>query len=251
MRSNRAVSDAPGRPRREPVYAFARGVLYLPLRFGVRWVFENADRIPRDGPAILATNHVSFVDTLAMVWLGDRRRRRVRFLTRAELWKVRGLGFVLNHTSMIPVKRNSAEAAAAIEPTLVALAAGECIQVFPEGTISADLEPMPGKTGVARIAARSGVAVTPVGVWGGQRLYTLGRKPRWRAGVAISVVVGEQIAVGPDDDIYAATDRIMGGVAACVARAREIYPQHPRKGEGDWWMRAPQTAVLRAARRNA
>jgi 1-acyl-sn-glycerol-3-phosphate acyltransferase len=237
--------------RREPVYAMARGILYLPLRLSVRWELENIERVPTEGPVMIATNHVSFVDTLAMVWLGDLRHRRVRFVTKAELWGVRGMGFLLDHTHMIPVQRNSAEAAAAIDPTVEALGAGECIQLFPEGRISQDLEPMPGKTGAARIAARSGVPVTPVGVWGGHRLYTLGRKPRWRARVAISIVVGEEVRVSPDEDIYDATDRIMSGIAACVSRAREIYPQGPKKGEGDWWVRGPETATMRPARRHA
>jgi 1-acyl-sn-glycerol-3-phosphate acyltransferase len=236
--------------RREPVYTIARGVLYLPLRFGIRWKLENVERVPTAGPAVIATNHVSFVDTLAMLWLGDLRQRRVRFVTKAELWGVRGMGFVLDHTHMIPVQRDSAGAAAAIEPTVEALRAGECVQLFPEGRISPDLEPMSGKTGAARIAARSGVPVTPVGVWGGQRLYTLGRKPRWRTGVAISVVVGEAVGVDPDEDIYDATDRIMGAIAACVSRARQIYPQGPKKGEGDWWVRSPDTAAIRPARRH-
>jgi 1-acyl-sn-glycerol-3-phosphate acyltransferase len=242
--------DARRSSRHEPVYVIARSILYPPLRFGVRWTLENVERVPTQGPVMIATNHVSFVDTLAMLWLGDLRQRRVRFVTKSELWGVRGMGFLLDHTHMIPVHRNSADAAAAIDPTVEALRAGECVQLFPEGTISRDLEPMPGKTGAARIAARSGIPVTPVGVWGGQRLYTLGHKPRWRPGVAISIVVGEDVRVSPDEDIYDATDRIMSGIAACVSRARAIYPQGPMKREGEWWVRVPETAVMRPARRH-
>ena len=129
-----------------------------------------------------------------------------------------------------------------------ALRAGECVCVFPEGTISTDLEPMPGKTGTARLAAMSGVRVTPVGLWGAHRILTKGRKPDWRTGVAETVVVGDPVHVAPDEDVYGATDRIMAAIAACVARARAVYPQRP-EGDDDWWVRAPETAVLRPVER--
>mgnify|MGYP003341836751 CR=1 FL=1 len=87
------------------------------------------------------------------------------------------------------------------------------------------------------------IPVTPVGMWGAHRIMFKGRKPDWRTGVAVSVVVGEPIAVAPDEDLRVATDRIMGGVCAAVARAREIYPQTPTADEDDWWVRAPGTAV--------
>jgi hypothetical protein len=123
--------------------------------------------------------------------------------------------------------------------------------VFPEATISLDLELMAGKTGTARLAAASGVPVTPVGLWGAQRILYKGRKPRWRPGVAETVVIGERIKVAPDEDIYDATDRIMAGIAECVARARAIYPQGPRKSEGDWWIRPPETAAVKPSVRSA
>jgi len=108
---------------------------------------------------------------------------------------------------------------------------------------------MAGKTGTARLAASTGVPVTPVGLWGAHRILFKGRKPTWRWGIAQTVVVGPAVRVRAEDDVYAATDRLMAAIAACVARARELYPQDPRPGEGDWWVRPPATAVLRAAPR--
>ena len=80
------------------------------------------------------------------------------------------------------MQRNTVDAAASLDAAVAALEAGECVAVFPEGTISLDLEPMPGKTGAARLAALTGVPVTPVGLWGAHRILFKGRKPRWRAG---------------------------------------------------------------------
>lgn len=231
----------------EPVYAFLRGVLVGPLHFGIEWTFEGIQRVPVHGPAILASNHVSYLDPLVLGYLAYKRHRKVRFLAKRELFDKPGVAWFLRHAHQIPVARNTTDAAGSLDAAVTALRQGECVSVFPEGTISLDLEPMAGKTGTARLAAASGVPVTPVGVWGAHRILFKGRKPRWRTGIAETVVVGERVRVDPDDDVYGATDRIMAAVVACVARAREIYPQQPRRGEGDWWVRSPATAVVRPA----
>jgi 1-acyl-sn-glycerol-3-phosphate acyltransferase len=223
----------------------ARAALVPPVRFGMRWAVEGGIRIPRDGPAILASNHISYLDPLVLADLADRRHRRVRFLAKAELFDKPGLGWALRQINQIPVQRNTDDAAASLDAAVEALARGECIAVFPEGTISLDLEPMAGKTGVARLAAASGVAVTPIGLWGAHRVLYKGRRPEWRPWVAESAVVGAPVSVAADEDVYDATDRIMAAIVSCVARARKIYPQQPAPGEDDWWVRPPDSAVLR------
>jgi 1-acyl-sn-glycerol-3-phosphate acyltransferase len=235
----------------EPLYDVARVALLGPMRLGVRWTIEGAHRIPIHGPAIVASNHVSYLDPLALGYLADVRHRRVRFLAKAELFDKAGLGWALHQIHQIPVARNSEGAATALDPAVAALRSGECITVFPEGTISLDLEPMAGKTGTARLAAESGVPVIPVGVWGLHRILFKGRRPQWRWGVAETMVVGDPGRVQPGDDVYEATDRIMSAIATCVARAREIYPQRPTEGEDAWWVRTPATAKLRPALRTA
>ena len=113
---------------------------------------------------------------------------------------------------------------------------------------SAYLDPMAGKTGTARIAAATGVPVTPVGMWGSHRVLMKHRKPNWKWGYAQVACLGPPVRVGPDDDVYEATDRIMEAICAQVSRAREIYPQQPEPGEDDWWVRPPESAVLRSCR---
>jgi 1-acyl-sn-glycerol-3-phosphate acyltransferase len=219
--------------------------LLPPLHHGMRWTFEGAHRIPTYGPVILASNHVSYLDPLVLAFLADRRHRRARFLAKAELFDKRGLGWALRRIRQIPVQRNTVDAAASLDAAVAALEAGECVAVFPEGTISLDLEPMRGRTGAARLAALTGVPVTPVGLWGAHRILFKGRKPRWRRGVAQTVVVGDPVRVTSDDDVYDATDRLMDAIVRCVARARAIYPQQPGPADDEWWVRAPETAVLR------
>lgn len=229
----------------EIAYPVAAGLLRMPFRYGLRWTTEGLERIPATGPVILASNHVSYLDPLVIGMAADRRHRRIRFLAKDELFRKQPLAGFLRAAGQIPVARGTADAATSLDAAVDALHGGECVVVFPEGTISLDLEPMAGKTGTARLAAASGIAVTPVGMWGAHRIMFKGRKPDWRTGVAVSVVVGEPVAIAPDEDLRTATDRIMGGVCAAVARAREIYPQVPAADADDWWVRAPGTAVVR------
>jgi 1-acyl-sn-glycerol-3-phosphate acyltransferase len=212
---------------------------------------DDGGRAPHSAPVILASNHTSYLDPLVLAYLADRRHRRVRFLTKAELFDKKPLGFLLRRIHQIPVVRNSPTAAGSLELAVEALARGECVVIFPEGTISLDLEPMAGKTGTARLAAQSGVPVTPVGLWGAHRILFKGRKPRWQRGVAETVVVGSPVRIHPDEDVVAATDRVMSAIATCVARSREIYPQRPGAGEDPWWQRGPETARMRPAKRTA
>jgi len=233
----------------EPAYGLAR-VLAYPLRLAFRIRMTGREVVPRKGPVLLAGNHVSVLDPLFMLWLGERTRRKVRFLAMAELWDSRFLRFFLVHTKQIPVDRESATAGGSLVHAARALAAGEFVAVYPEGGVSPDLEPMPGKTGIARLAALAGMPVTPVGVWGTQRLWPKGRKRRLRLGVGISIAVGEPVHVDPNEDVFEATDRIMEGVAGAVADARRNYPWRPKRGDDGWWVREPQTAVVRPARRD-
>lgn len=232
-------------------YGVARAVLLPPLHAGLRWTVEGPDRIPLRGPVILASNHTSYLDPLALAYVADRRKRRVRFLAKAELFDKRGLGGFLRAMHQIPVSRGSSTAAGALDDAVAALRRGECVAVFPEGTISMDLDPMAGKSGTARLARASGVPVMPVGLWGAHRILFKGRKPRWQWGVAEVAVVGEPVRVAPDDDIRTATDRIMSAICAQVARARTIYPRVTATGDDGWWVRGPETAVLRPAKRTA
>ncbi len=201
----------------ELLYGLARNVLLPPLHFGIRWTIDGAQRIPVRGPVILASNHVSYLDPLVLAYLADRRHRKLRFLAKAELFDKRGLGPALRGIHQIPVQRGTSSASGSLTHAEEALGRGECVAVFPEGT----------------------------------RILFKGRKPKWRWGIAETVVVGDPVRIGSDENVYVATDRIMGAICACVARARELYPQRPRAGDDGWWVRPPGTARVRSARSGA
>lgn len=235
-------------PSIEILYPALEGVLYLPLRYGMRWSFEGLTRIPEEGPVLVVSNHVSYLDPFTFGFATLLRKRRVRFLAKQELFDHPKVGWILRAARHIPVARNTESAAGSLEYAAEALRAGELVCVYPEGTISLDLDPMPGRTGAARLAQLTGIPVTPVGLWGSHRVLTKHRDPDWRVGIAQSVVVGSPITVTPDEDVREATDRIMTGVAAALARARVIYPQREPDA---WWDRGPETAVMRSCREDA
>ncbi len=228
-------------PSVDPVYSVAKGVFWPWLRWGLHWTIEGAENIPTRGPTLLASNHVSYLDPLTLAWVADGRGRHVRFLAKVELFEKKGLGTLLRAAHQIPVQRGKVDAADALQAAVVALEQGECVAVFPEGTISQDLEPMVGKSGTARLAHRAGVGIVPVGLWGTHRILTKGRKPHWQWGVAQTAVVGEPIVPGPDEHVKQTTDRLMQAIVDCVARARALYPAPPAGGDL-WWWRDPDTA---------
>ena len=228
-------------PTVDAVYPAAKAVFWPWLRYGLRWTIEGVEHIPAHGPTILASNHVSYLDPLTLAWVADRRGRHVRYLAKAELFDKPALGTLLRAAHQIPVRRGRADAADALETAVESLRHGECIGVFPEGTISEDLEPMIAKSGTARLVRRAGVAITPVGLWGTHRILTKGRKPHWQWGIEQTAVIGEPIVPKPDEHVKQTTDRMMSAIIECVARARELYPA-VGADEPPWWWRGPETA---------
>ena len=205
------------------------------------------ERIPADGPVLLASNHLSYFDPLAVANLTDLAGRRVRFLAKAELFRNPALGAALRSMGQIPVERGTGDSAA-LDAAAAALAAGRCVHVFPEGTISDDLDPMAGKTGLARLARAAGVDVVPVAVWGTHRVIPpRGRKAK-RFRTPVVMVVGETVPVGPGANPRETTDRIMAGICDALSRARRLYPAPPPADADAWWVRPPESARLRSCR---
>ena len=222
-------------------------LLRQPLRRALRWRVEGVERVPAEGPVLVASNHLSYFDPIAVANLVDLAGRRVRFLAKSELFEKRMMATVLRRMGQIPVARGTGDTAA-LDAAAAALRRGECVAVFPEGTTSDDLNPMAGKTGLARLARAAGVDVVPVGVWGTHRVLPAGDQKAERFRTPVVVVAGEPVPVGPDANPRETTDRIMAGICAAVAEARRLYPDPPAGGEQPWWFRPPEAARVRSCR---
>ncbi|MGH9038763.1 MAG: lysophospholipid acyltransferase family protein [Acidimicrobiia bacterium] len=232
----------------DALYGLVELLLRRPMRHALSWTIEGLEHLPATGPALLASNHISYLDPLCLPYATGLVGRRIRILAKSELFEHRASAWAMRALGHIPVERGTADASGALDAAAGVLARGELVGVFPEGTISRDLEPMAGKTGAARLARTAGVPVVPVGLWGGHRLITAGRPRSWRWGVAITVVMGEPFVIGPSENPRLATDRMMEAICVQVARARAIYPQVPEPGAPDGWARPPETARLRSCR---
>lgn len=191
--------------------------------------------VPRTGPAVLAANHVSYLDPVMLAWAADRVGRPVRFLAKDELFARRGFGGLMRRVGHIPVDRHG-EAGAALTGGLAALERGELVGMFPEATISPSFVPKRAKTGAARMAVGAGVPLVPVALWGGQRIATKGRRPRLQRGVVLSVRVGKPVPYEPGEDARAVTGRLMTALHELVEDAAAGYPQRPAGPHDDWWL---------------
>lgn len=135
------------------------------LRLLYRPKVKALENIPREGPAILAANHQSFLDDLLLPLVVPGRK--VVFLAKAEYFDKWYLRWFFKGANVIPVRRQSRSAAeAALQTGVRALREGNLIGIFPEGTRSPDGRLYRGKTGVARMALEAQVPVIPVAIKG-------------------------------------------------------------------------------------
>jgi 1-acyl-sn-glycerol-3-phosphate acyltransferase len=148
------------------LYWLLKYVLLGPwLRLIFRPIVEGRDNVPRTGAAILASNHLSFSDSIFMPLMV---RRKVTFVAKAEYFTGKGVkGFLsrlfFTGAGTIPLDRSGGKAAqAAIDTGLRILREGGLFGIYPEGTRSPDGRLYRGKTGVARLALESGAKVIPV-----------------------------------------------------------------------------------------
>ena len=164
------------------------------LRLIFRPQVEGLAHIPRKGAAILASNHLSFSDS---IFLPLMVRRKVTFVAKAEYFTGRGIkGFLIRlfftAAGTIPVDRSGGQAAqAAIDTGLRVLREGHLFGIYPEGTRSPDGRLYRGKTGVARMALISGAPVIPVAMLNSDEIQPTGKiipklmRPRIRIGAPI------------------------------------------------------------------
>jgi 1-acyl-sn-glycerol-3-phosphate acyltransferase len=139
---------------------------------------SGLEHLPLSGPVLLAGNHDSYWDPIA-VGVAARPRRQIRALAKSSMWKIKGLGRVLDGMGQIPIDRGKADAAA-LSRAIEELRAGACIGIFPEGTRSLGKE-LRARSGFGRLAeAVPEAAVVCVSVVGTTDIPTLTTRPAVR-----------------------------------------------------------------------
>lgn len=177
-----AVADRWAQAAGRMLYPMARALMSRLARLVYRPVIEGLDNIPRHGPVILASNHLSFVDSIVIPLAVPRR---VTFLAKAEYFGGRGprgwlTRLFFTTIGAVPVPRGTHRAAtASLDTALGILAAGGAFGIYPEGTRSRDGRLYRGRTGVAFLALVTGAPVVPVALAGTDRVQPVGaRLPR-------------------------------------------------------------------------
>ena len=197
------------------LYRAAKSLLTRPLRRAYDIEVDGIGRLP-DGPAILAANHRSFMDSIFLAVVVDRP---VSFLAKAEYFDRRRTAWLFRSTGQIPLRRGSPSGARrALDEALEVLAHGGTVGVYPEGTRSRDGLLHRGNLGPARLAARSGAPIVPVGLVGTHDVQTPDQRVP-RVGKPVTVRFGSPLRLDPRsascrDDLRDATDEMMSDIAA-------------------------------------
>jgi 1-acyl-sn-glycerol-3-phosphate acyltransferase len=152
------------------LYWFLKSFVVAPvLRLLFRPHVEGEEHIPRTGPVILAINHLAAIDSFFIPIL---LRRRISFLAKSQYFTGKGvIGFLTKHfllgVGQLPIDRSGGTASAnSLNSGLKALAEGNVLGIYPEGTRSPDGRLYRGKTGIARMALTAGVPVVPISIQG-------------------------------------------------------------------------------------
>jgi 1-acyl-sn-glycerol-3-phosphate acyltransferase len=197
---------------------------------GINLVLTGSEHIPRTGGAVLAFNHISYVDFIFGGFATQPARRRVRYMAKRELFDHRFSGPLMRSLHHIEVDRD--DGAKSYDVALDYLAAGEVVGLFPEATISRSFELKDFKTGTVRMASRAGVPLIPVILWGTQRMYTKDHPRDLSRGKTITLHVGAPVPLTGTDPV-GDNARLRTEMTQLLDEAIRTYPQHE---DGAWWV---------------
>ncbi len=222
------------------LYPITRFLCLVLMRVVWRPVVEGRDKIPPTGPLIVASNHRSFIDSIAIPLVVPRR---VAFLAKAEYWEGRSLASLPRRAffrsfDAVPVQREQQrDAQASLDLALGVLRRGYAFGIYPEGTRSRDGRLYRGRTGVGWLALASGAPVVPVGLIGTDRVQPVGaRFPRVRR---VQIRFGEPVdpadygGLPPGRARREITDEVMSRIAALSEQERATtYNEPPAQPAG-------------------
>jgi len=217
-----------------PVIATAKAVFRA---LGIRFEITGVENIPRSGGAVMAINHVGYLDFTFAGFAAQPAGRLVRFMAKKEVFDHRVSGPLMRGMHHIPVDRGGA-AADSYQAAVKALSAGEIVGVFPEATISQSFELKTFKTGAARMAMEAGVPLLPCVIWGSQRIMTKGRPRDLTRGTPIRIALGPLLQPAATDDPAPVTDDLKTRMGELLDAARASYAGAPRTPDDTWWLPA-------------
>jgi len=199
----------------------------------LKFDFQGQENLPdeKHGGAVLAMNHISYLDFALVGTAALPMKRYVRFMAKKEIFDNKLAGPLMRGMHHINVDRSNGSAS--FVAALRALRDGEIVGIFPEGTISISFEIKELKSGAVRLAQGAGVPVIPTIIWGSQRLWTKKVKRNLRQrGVPISVTFGEPIFFEKDSDVDAGEALLR---SAMLKMLHEVQEKYPDSHQGQRW----------------
>lgn len=229
-----------------PVIALAKTLFRaLDLRIDIR----GAEHVPTTGGAVLAVNHISYLDFILAGYGAHPAKRLVRFMAKEEIFRNKIAGPLMRGMKHISVDRSAGKES--YEKALAALRSGEVVGIFPEGTTGRSYVVNTVKSGAIRLARAAGVPLIPMALWGTQRLLGKGT-PRnlTQRHVPITIEIGAPFEPADETELRARMQELLD-------KAQREYPDD---GVGQWWHPAnlggtaptpEEVAVLEAKAREA
>lgn len=222
----------------EPVYTPVIGLARVVFRgLGLRFDISGEEHVPHTGGAVMAINHVGYLDFTFAGLAVLKNRRRVRFMAKKEVFDHKVSGPLMRGMKHIPVDRMGA-AADSYQLAVEALRNGEIVGVFPEATISQSFELKEFKTGAARMAMEADVPLLPCIIWGSQRILTKNRPKDLTRGTPVRIVVGEPFRPVAGSDPIEVTAELKRRMHELLEHARRTYAGSPRTPDDTWWIPA-------------
>lgn len=214
-----------------PVIALFKGVW---KGLDIQFKFEGQENLPRKGGAVLASNHVSYLD-FALIGTGALHLKRyIRFMAKKGAFDNKIAGPLLRGMKHISVDRENG--GASFVAALRALRDGEIVGIFPEATISTSFEIKSMKSGAVRLAMGAGVPVIPVVIWGSQRIWTKGQPKNFsRKSIPIHITYGEPMRFDKDEDLEACETALRNKM---IEMLNKVQSEYPDSHVGEPW--APQ-----------
>jgi 1-acyl-sn-glycerol-3-phosphate acyltransferase len=206
------------------VYPPVIGILKTFWKYlGLRFDSKGVENIPREGGAILAMNHIGYLDFALIGTCALPVKRYVRFMAKRELFDNKIVGPLLRGMHHISVDRSSGSAS--FVAALRALRAGEIVGIFPEGTISVSFELKEFKSGAVRLAIGADVPIIPVAVWGSQRIWTKKvKRDLSRKKVPIFVAFGEPLYFTKGSSVEEGEAQLRSSMQELLLDLQSRYP---------------------------
>ncbi|MFI7587791.1 lysophospholipid acyltransferase family protein [Spongisporangium articulatum] len=226
-------------PRRKPRkigagYRIAVLVLRPLLMALTRRHWRGSENLPAHGGFIIVVNHISHADPFTFGHFLYDNGHLPRYLTKSTVFETPFFGWIVRNAQQIPVYRETADAQKAYRAAIEALDRGQCVAIYPEGTLTRDpqLWPMSGKTGAARLALATGYPLLPAAQWGAHEILPpYAHRPRLLPRHDVYVTLGPPVDLSAFEGqeltgpvLTAATDTVMDAITALLAEIRQEPP---------------------------